>query len=49
MAGRISDQLYDELQALVEESNQLEAIQGMFLRINLTFERSAESIFDQRR
>jgi uncharacterized membrane protein YccC len=46
---RASDQLYDELQALVEESNQLEAIQGMFLRINLTFERSAESIFDQRR
>jgi uncharacterized membrane protein YccC len=46
---RASDQLYDELQALVEEANQLEAIQGMFLRINLTFERSAESIFDQRR
>tara|TARA_R110001599_G_scaffold5266_4_gene26476 strand:- start:4671 stop:6716 length:2046 start_codon:yes stop_codon:yes gene_type:complete len=46
---RTSDQLYDELQALVEEANQLEAIQGMFLRINLTFERSAESIFDQRR
>ena len=43
-----SNQLYNELQALVEESNQLEAIQGMFLRINLTFERSAEAITGQR-
>ena len=40
--------LYDELISLVGDSNQVEAIQGMFLRINLTFERSAEAIAAQR-
>jgi hypothetical protein len=43
-----SNALYDELSSLVGESNQLEAIQGMFLRINLTFERSAEAIAAQK-
>ncbi|ETI58405.1 FUSC family protein [Marinomonas profundimaris] len=43
-----SKALYDELSSLVGESNQLEAIQGMFLRINLTFERSAEAIAAQK-
>ena len=39
-----SDNLYDELGAIVDDSNQLEAIEGMFIRINLTFERSASKI-----
>ncbi|WP_227804017.1 FUSC family protein [Marinomonas profundi] len=42
------DVLYDELVVLVGNSNQIEAIQGMFLRINLTFERSAEAIAAQK-
>ncbi|WP_409419160.1 FUSC family protein [Marinomonas sp. RS-M-Aa-14] len=40
--------LYDELIRLVGDANQVEVIQGMFLRINLTFERSAEAIAAQR-
>lgn len=42
------DDLYNELIELVGESNQVEALQGMFIRINMTFERSAETIADQR-
>jgi len=39
-----SDNLYGELAQTVDDSNQLEAIKGMFIRINLTFERSASKI-----
>jgi len=39
-----SDLLYQELISNVGESNQVEAIQGMFIRINLTLERSASKI-----
>ena len=45
---KASKALYDELYALVGNSNQLEAIEGMFLRINMSFERSAEAIAAQR-
>lgn len=38
------DALYQELVCILGESQQVEAIQGMFMRINLTFERSANSI-----
>ena len=41
--------LYDELVGLVGESNQVETIQGMFMRINLTFERSAQAIAEQKK
>lgn len=36
--------LYEELVSLVGESIQVDAIQGMFIRINMTFVRSAETI-----
>lgn len=39
-----SDLLLNELILNVGESNQLEAIKGMFMRINLTFERSASKV-----
>ena len=39
-----SDNLYNELAATVDDSNQLEAIKGMFIRINLTFERRASKL-----
>ncbi|WP_421849705.1 FUSC family protein [Marinomonas sp.] len=45
---KASDSLYADLASLVEDANQVEAIQGMFIRINLTFERSAEAIAAQR-
>ena len=41
---QISELLYQELVSKVGESNQVEAIQGMFIRINLAFERSASKI-----
>ncbi|NVK72846.1 MAG: FUSC family protein [Oceanospirillaceae bacterium] len=43
-----SNALYDELYKQVGDSNQLEAIQGMFIRLNMSFERSAEAIAAQR-
>ncbi|QRV24802.1 FUSC family protein [Marinomonas foliarum] len=45
---KASQSLYYELLALEGNSSQVEAIQGMFLRINLTFERSAEAIAMQK-
>ena len=45
---KASDSLYADLDSLVEDSSQVEAVKGMFLRINLTFERSAEAIAAQR-
>ncbi|MBQ4798303.1 FUSC family protein [Pseudoalteromonas sp. MMG006] len=39
-----SDALYAELVDAAGETNQVEAIKGMFMRINLTFERSAKKI-----
>ncbi|WP_166425288.1 FUSC family protein [Paraglaciecola sp. 20A4] len=44
---RNSDLLYQELESKVNESTQVEAIQGMFIRINLTLERSADQISNQ--
>ncbi|MFK3859347.1 FUSC family protein [Pseudoalteromonas rhizosphaerae] len=38
------DELYNELMIHVSDTYQLEAIKGMFIRINMTFERSANSI-----
>ena len=39
-----SDALYTELVDVAGETSQVEAIKGMFMRINLTFERSAKKI-----
>ena len=46
--SKTSTVLYNELVAAVGESTQVEAIKGMFIRLNLTFERSAETIADQK-
>ncbi|SBS27635.1 p-hydroxybenzoic acid efflux pump subunit AaeB [Marinomonas spartinae] len=45
--NKTSALLYDELVSAVGESTQVEAIKGMFIRLNLTFERSADTIADQ--